>query len=132
MQTTSVNPTAAGLEAPRASQWSLGPDEFMPLLIAELQHQNPLESLDAGEMFSQFTSLMNMQQLTLLHDSIKENANGQRASQALAMIGRRVEADSNGARIAGTVSGVVYEGTQPLLVVGSARVPVEQVVAVKS
>ena len=75
----------------------LGKNEFMELMIAQLNNQNPLEPQDNGEFISQlaqFSSLEEMQNLSASVDDVVSQFRSTQALQASAMVGRTVLAPS--------------------------------------
>ena len=90
----------------------LGKNEFMKLMIAQMENQNPLEPQDNGEFISQlaeFSSLEEMQGISSSVNNLSSQFQSSQALQASAMVGRTVlvpatesPLDSNGA-----ISGVV-------------------------
>jgi flagellar basal-body rod modification protein FlgD len=90
----------------------LGKNEFMKLLVAQMENQNPLEPQDNGEFISQlaeFSSLEEMQKISGSVNNFSTQFQSSQALQASAMVGRTVlvpasesPLDSNGA-----ISGVV-------------------------
>ena len=76
----------------------LGRNEFMELMIAQLNNQNPLEPQDNGAFISQlaeFSSLEEMQSLAGSVDDMVSQFRSTQALQASAMVGRTVLAPSN-------------------------------------
>lgn len=75
----------------------LGKNEFMELMLAQLENQNPLEPQDNGEFISQlaqFSSLEEMQTLTSTVDDVVTQFRSTQALQASAMVGKTVLAPS--------------------------------------
>lgn len=71
----------------------LGKNQFMELMIAQMENQNPLEPQDNGEFISQlaeFSSLEEMQKLTTTVNSFATQYQSTQALQASAMVGRSV------------------------------------------
>jgi flagellar basal-body rod modification protein FlgD len=46
-------------------------DTFMKLLLAELQHQDPLEPMDNNQLVGQMAQLNSLQQLTSINSNIE-------------------------------------------------------------
>ncbi len=72
---------------------TLGQDDFLTLLVAQLQNQDPLNPTDTTEFTSQLTEYSQLEQLFNLNDSMDELAQGQNNSErisALSMIGKDV------------------------------------------
>lgn len=90
----------------------LGQNEFMELMIAQLNNQNPLEPQDNGEFIAQlaqFSSLEEMQKVSTSVNDLTTQYRSTQALQASAMVGRSVlvNASSGPNNIDGTMSGVV-------------------------
>ncbi len=90
----------------------LGKNEFMKLLIAQMENQNPLEPQDNGEFISQlaeFSSLEEVQKISGSVDNFSTQFQSSQALQASAMVGRTVlvPATTSPLSNAGTISGVV-------------------------
>ncbi|HET6427261.1 MAG TPA: flagellar hook capping FlgD N-terminal domain-containing protein [Phycisphaerae bacterium] len=64
--------------------------DYMKLLVAQLQNQNPLEPMDNAEMTSQLAALSQLEQLEGMSNTFEKVLVAQQFSQAGAMIGREV------------------------------------------
>lgn len=72
---------------------NLGKDEFLNLLVAQLNNQNPLEPQGNGEFIAQlaqFSSLEGIQQLNDSVEGIVSNYQSSQALQASSLVGRKV------------------------------------------
>jgi len=90
----------------------LGKNQFMELMIAQLENQNPLEPQDNGAFISQlaeFSSLEEMQKLSASVESFASQYQSTQALQASAMVGRSVLVPGTEAPLGadGTMSGVI-------------------------
>ncbi|WP_304440024.1 flagellar hook capping FlgD N-terminal domain-containing protein, partial [Oleiphilus sp. HI0061] len=90
----------------------LGQNEFMELMIAQMENQSPLDPQDNGEFISQlaeFSSLEEMQKLSSQVESFATQYQSSQALQASAMVGRTVLVPGTEAPMAadGTISGLV-------------------------
>lgn len=90
----------------------LGQNEFMELMIAQLENQSPLDPQDNGAFISQlaeFSALEEMQNLNSTVDSFANQYQSTQALQASAMVGRTVLVPASEAPMSsnGTLSGVV-------------------------
>lgn len=113
--TNTVDPLAGyrlegGKEA--AKKGDLGKNEFLELMIAQLENQNPLEPQDNGAFISQlaeFSALEEMQQISSTVDSFSDKFQSSQALQASAMVGRNVLVPGAESPMAvdGTISGMV-------------------------
>ncbi len=80
---------------PPENKNSMGKDDFMKLLMAQLQHQDPLNPMDHKEFGAQLAQFASLEKLTQIGSGIEklEGGMGEEAKlQALGMIGKRVQA----------------------------------------
>ncbi len=93
---TPVNPAAA-----------LGKDDFLMLLVAQLQHQDPLSPTDNTAFMQQMTAFSTVEQLTNLNASFAALQRQDQLSQAVSLLGRSIDyVDASGAERSGTTSSV--------------------------
>ncbi len=90
----------------------LGENEFMKLMIAQMENQSPLDPQDNGAFISQlaeFSSLEEMQKLSAQVDSFATQYQSSQALQASAMVGRTVLVPGSETPMAsdGTISGQI-------------------------
>lgn len=87
MTTTNVQPAAAAAAAPpeQASNPNgiLGQNDFLKLMIAQMQAQNPLEPSNSNEFLNELAQITQVEQMTNL-------ANANQLTSAVQMIGRTV------------------------------------------
>lgn len=62
-----ISPNYSDYENPNAS---LGEDEFLELLITQLQNQDPLEPMDTKEMTSQLTEFSTLEQMEMMNSNL--------------------------------------------------------------
>jgi len=91
---------AAGNAAigPAAGKNTLGKDDFLRLLIAQLEAQDPLEPMDAQDFSAQLAQFSTLEQITNANDHLKDIKTFEQAlsnSSALALIGKKVDAPGN-------------------------------------
>jgi flagellar basal-body rod modification protein FlgD len=80
----------------------LGKDDFLNMLIAQLQHQDPLNPADSTEFTAQLAQFSSLEQLSNIHDSLKHMEQFQASlthSQAVSYIGKEVTAAGNGLQL---------------------------------
>ncbi len=92
--------TGSSSRAPENPSGVLGQNEFLKIMIAQLQAQNPLEPGNANEFVNELAQLTQVEQTTNL-------ANSSELSSAVSLIGRTVSyTDSAGATTSGVVESV--------------------------
>ena len=92
----------------------LGGDDFMALMIAELQAQDPMNPTDNKDLVAQMASVRQMEQSTTLNKTLQSLASEQRFGSTSSLIGHYVAGtvtDSGGTdyEIQGLVVGVRFE-----------------------
>ena len=94
----------------------LGMDEFLKMMIAELQNQDPLNPMDNTQMLEQISQIREITSNDQLTDTLEAVLLGQNMSTASSMIGRTIRAltdDDN--MVIGTVDRVTLEDGVPKL-----------------
>ncbi len=105
------------LQTPQAKKNAeLGKNEFMELMVAQMNNQNPLEPQDNGAFISQLAQFSSLEEMQKMSGSVKGLSTQYRSTQALqasAMVGRSVLVNASKAPSAndGTLSGIVDLGT---------------------
>lgn len=84
----------------------LGKNEFLKLLIAQLQAQNPLDPMDSSEFISQLAQFSSLEQLQSINDKLDDLTPN--ISGAANIIGREIEALGNQVMVEGGVAGDIY------------------------
>jgi|DewCreStandDraft_1066081.scaffolds.fasta_scaffold01541_15 flagellar basal-body rod modification protein FlgD len=130
---TTTSPTPAPTPAAPPSITDLGRDEFLKLLIAQLQNQDPLHPLEDRDFIVQLAQFQTLDQLEQLTQQLQTTIELQQFSSATALLGRTVEAvDEKGETVQGTVQAVAMEKGAAWLTVGETRVPLWNVLRVRS
>jgi flagellar basal-body rod modification protein FlgD len=107
-------------------------DQFIQLLVAQLQNQDPLEPVDSQSFITQLSQLQTVQGLTELNASFGEMLKLQQLTQGADLIGKTVTyspAEGGTAR-SGAVSAVTLDNSNYVLQVGGDRVGLDQVTSV--
>ena len=76
----------------------LGKDDFLNMLIAQLQHQDPLNPADGTEFTAQLAQFSSLEQLSNINDSLQNMEQFQASlidSQAVSYIGKEITAKGN-------------------------------------
>ena len=68
--------TTKNAEAPKTNE--MGQDEFLKLMIAELNNQNPLDPQDNGEFIAQLAQFSTVEGLDKLNNTTKGMSDGMR------------------------------------------------------
>lgn len=113
------------------AQQSLSSEEFMSLLLAEIQNQNPLEPMKNNEMLEQMSAIKNLEATDALTRQLSQLTEQSKVGEAAGLIGKAIRGESTaGVETVGVVQGVLVEDDVVHLVVDGAKVPYENVVEV--
>lgn len=85
---------SAAQQETSAVQTSLGQEEFLKILLSQLQYQDPLKPLDNQQFLAQLAQFSTLAQTSQLNDRIDTLLNIQSATQSVGLIGRTVEVQS--------------------------------------
>ena len=94
--TSGSTPPIGGTAA--AGNSSLGKDDFLKILVAQLQAQDPLAPMEGQEFASQLAQFSSLEQLTNVNSNLEASQAIDLAlsnSAALALIGKKVDAPGN-------------------------------------
>ena len=106
-------------------------DQFLQLLVAQLQNQDPLAPTDSTTFVSQLATFSQLQETQKLTASFDQMLKLQQLTQGTSLIGKTVEyTPADGAAATGLVSAVGVQNGQVLLAVGNSNVPLNQVTQV--
>jgi flagellar basal-body rod modification protein FlgD len=134
---TAATPAKTTLGGTVGAAAGLGKQDFLKLLMAQLQNQDPLKPVDDTAMIAQMAQFSALEATQALSATM-QNANNQASvAQAGAMIGKYVLANkADGSSTTGTVTGVNFTTTDgvtsPTLVVDGEDVDYSNIVQISS
>lgn len=107
----------------------LGKDQFLKLLIAQLQHQDPLNPVNESDFTAQLAQLSQVDSMQQLNANFKELLLVQGLGQGANLIGKSVQFTPDGSTTVqtGVVGAVTVSNGLVQLQVGSNTVPLSQV-----
>jgi flagellar basal-body rod modification protein FlgD len=110
---------------------SLNLNDFIQMMITELQNQDPTSPMSSGQMLSEITQMGQISTAEQLDTTLTGMETGQNLSNASAMIGMQVAGtDSSGNSVSGTVSSVTISNGAPSLNVGSSSLTLDQITSI--
>jgi flagellar basal-body rod modification protein FlgD len=113
--TTASTANAAKTKAPTNE---LGKDDFLKLLAAQLQYQNPMDPMDNTQFVSQMANFSSLEQITNLATAQANLTKTVTAQQSIALIGHTVSyVGSDDAVKTGVVKSVETAGGIPTLTI---------------
>jgi flagellar basal-body rod modification protein FlgD len=113
---------------------SLGQDDFLKLLVTQLQHQDPLDPVKDTDFIAQLAQFSTLQGVQTLNASFDQVLKAQELSGGTDLMGKTVSyaADASAALQTGKVSGVQVQDGKVMLQVGGSTVPLDSVRSVSS
>lgn len=103
---------AAGNKSQASSMKSVGKDEFMKLLLAQLKNQDPLKPMDGTDFAAQLAQFSSLEQLRNLNSTLETHSVNQMTlgyAQSVNMIGKAAVANSGNSVMAnGETAEVTY------------------------
>jgi flagellar basal-body rod modification protein FlgD len=122
-------PRSTGTTTPKTTTGNskLGKQDFLKLLMAQLQNQDPMKPMDDTQMIAQMAQFSALEATQSLQATIQTSNNMQTVAQAGGLIGKYVQSEqADGTSILGAVSGVNFTSTDgvtsPTLVVNGKDV----------
>jgi flagellar basal-body rod modification protein FlgD len=113
-----IDTTSSG----RANHGLLGKDDFLKLLIGQLQHQDPLNPSDPSAQMTQMTQFSILEQITNLSQSQQAAAANDYDAQAISLIGKTVTyTKEDGSSASGVVEQVTFTSSGPTLTIDGVR-----------
>jgi flagellar basal-body rod modification protein FlgD len=132
---SSVTPTTSGTLSAAAAgtnrSASLGKDDFLKLLVAQLQHQDPMNPMDDKDFMGQMAQFSSLEQITNLVAATQRQAFSSQMSQAVGLIGHDVAwVAADGTTGSGTVTKVSVSDGAIQVTVGDSQVTTDEIVQV--
>jgi flagellar basal-body rod modification protein FlgD len=129
--------SASASSAPVDKTHQLGKQDFLKLLMAQLQNQDPMKPMDDTQMIAQMAQFSALEATQQLQQTIQQSNNVQTIFQAGALIGKYIQANqSDGTSTTGAVTGVDFTSTEgvvsPTLQVNGKDVDYSTIVKVSS
>jgi flagellar basal-body rod modification protein FlgD len=119
-QITPATTTTPASSAPASTGTDplLNKDAFLQLMMAQLEHQDPLNSSDPTQYVTELAQFTSLEQQTNTAQSAAQTASEQQTASAVALLGHTVTyVDSSGARRTGLVQKIEISASGPTLTV---------------
>jgi len=130
--TTAANAAAANSSSTIPNGFNnLTTADFMQMLIAELENQDPTQPMSNQDLLTQLSTMSQLQSTQDLDNALQANTNNQQLANASSFIGRAIQGtDSNSNPVTGVVSEAVLQNGTAYVAVGNSLVPVANITAV--
>ena len=132
---TSVTPTTSGALGAAAAGTNpnaiLGKDDFLKLLVTQLQHQDPMNPMDDKDFMGQMAQFSSLEQITNLVTATQAQSFSTQMSQAVGLIGHNVSwVAADGTNGTGTASKVSISDGAIQITVGDFQITPDEIVQV--
>lgn len=107
----SIIGSSESLQTLQTSASTMGKDEFLKMMIAQLQHQDPLNPLDGTDFTAQLAQFSSLEQLTNMNTQLETLGLYQSSlnnAQSINLIGKEVTATGNAIKVDGTSADLAY------------------------
>jgi flagellar basal-body rod modification protein FlgD len=138
LNSVQVPATRGGSTAAATSSGSkLGKQDFLKLLMAQMQNQDPMKPMDDTQMIAQMAQFSALEATQALNATMQHNNNIQTISQAGGLIGKYIQAyQPDGTTASGAVTGVNFTTTDgvvsPTVLVNGKDVDYSTIVKISS
>ena len=132
-----ISAIGSGSAAPVNTSQALGLEDFLKILLTQLNYQDPLKPMDNQQFMAQMAQFTSLEQTQRLNDKIDQLITNQAALQSVGLIGRAVDVQTAAGKVAGTVASLSLQGTAPLVTVNTpssgvlADLPLSQILIVR-
>ena len=127
--TPGTAPTSAASAADKAM---LGKDDFLKLLVTQLQHQDPMNPVDDTDFMGQMAQFTSVEQLTNMATSIQLMSTASQSTQSIALIGKTVSwKKEDGTSGEGVAQSVSFADGKISITVGDAQIAPNEIESVK-
>src|SRR5438477_12257964 len=97
--------TTTKASSTKKSSDDLGKDDFMKLMLAQLQHQDPLKPMDDQAFIAQTAQFNALDEMTKLNKTLTAVLDSQQLAEATGMIGKTISATgTDGKEVKGVVT----------------------------
>jgi flagellar basal-body rod modification protein FlgD len=128
---TSTNPPALGsvtdtktAQAPPVNPMGqLGKNDFLKLMVAQLQHQDPTNPMDDKEFMGQLAQFSTLEQITNMSQGLDQLSFSSQISQSIALIGHTIDyVRADGSTASGVAESTSVQDGKILIKVGSDEI----------
>lgn len=116
-----IGGTTAEQQTTAVQQSTLGQEEFLRILLTQLQYQDPLKPLDNQQFIAQMAQFTSLAQTTEMNDRIDTLLTIQAATQSIGLIGKTVEIQTAANTAVGTVTSLAFSEGQPSLTIRTSE-----------
>ncbi len=110
----------------RGQKTELDKDDFLKILVTQLQHQDPTAPMEDREFIAQMAQFSSLEQMTNMSANFSKVAALLGSSEAMGLLGKQVEVQAGDRVVSGQVTQVM-RGAYPMVMVNGSFWDLEQV-----
>ena len=117
---------------------SMGMEDFLKILMAQLTFQDPMKPMDNQQFMAQMAQFTSLEQTQQMNDKLSQLITNQAALQSVGLIGRTVDIQNAGGGMStGAVSSLSLSGAAPVISITTTggvelvNIGLQQIVAVR-
>jgi flagellar basal-body rod modification protein FlgD len=103
--------------APSSAASSLNLQDFMKILLTQLEYQDPLKPMDNQQFMAQIAQFTSLEQSQQINDKMTTLIDNQSALQSVGLIGRTVDYTTESGPLTGQVTAIDLSGSSPVMTV---------------
>lgn len=114
MAVSTIGGSAAQAQA-STTQSAISQDDFLKILLTQLNYQDPLKPLDNQQFLAQMAQFSSLEQSRQLNDKVDTLLAIQSTSQSVGLLGRTVNLETDAGFTTGQVTTLTFQDGQPQL-----------------
>jgi flagellar basal-body rod modification protein FlgD len=123
--TTNADGTASSANS------TVNQDQFLQLLVTQLQNQDPNNPTDQTQMLAQLAQFSSLSEMTTLNTTMSNSAQFNQMAQSASLIGKTVTAGTAADPVSGTVSYVTVQAGKAYLNIGGQDIDASTVTQIQ-
>jgi flagellar basal-body rod modification protein FlgD len=126
-----TNASGAASSSSADSNNTVSQDQFLQLLVTQLQNQDPNNPTDQTQMLAQLAQFSSLSEMTTLNSTMSNSAQFNQMAQSASLIGKTVTAGTTASPVTGTVSYVTVQSGKAYLNIGGQDVDASTVTQIQ-
>lgn len=117
MAVTTIGGSTAQAQNSTTQSSAIGQEDFLKILLTQLNYQDPLKPLDNQEFLAQMAQFSSLEQTRQLNDRIDTLLTIQSTSQSIGLLGKTVDVTTSSGTTTGQVTTLTFQEGQAQLTV---------------
>jgi flagellar basal-body rod modification protein FlgD len=123
---TGTDTSTGSQSTTRTKSSDLGKQDFLELLVTQLQHQDPLQPMEDKDFIAQMAQFSSLEQMQNMNNSVA-------VSSAISLIGKTVSwMDDKGVGQSGKATSVMIVNSKPQLMIGTTAIDLDKITNIQN